>query len=237
MSSSNNFGPRKTKEVTHHVPEHLFEAFLQNSTEFLQNARGGNTAAQRAIEVRAQDRDAGLDSLAQLVDFTRGDTGQCGIAARFLASLYNGQEFPFDLTELRGLDGDLFEHCLAVLRLDNNPSVEIHKYIPDGDAVFRKMLEDWNLIKRPTPPPAGDYFHARLETISNVPGYRDATLRVRFEGQGDDAPLTEIAFSAGDTARIACDLRELHQFAWEPRSSGERPLDAQPNERRPFWLP
>lgn len=237
MSSSNNFGPRKTKEVTHHVPEHLFEAFLQNSSEFLQNARGGNTAAQRALEVRAQDRDAGFDSLDWLVDLTLGETGQCGIVARFLASLYNGQDFPFDLTELRGLDDDLFEHCLAVLRLDNTPTVEIHNYLPDGEKVFRKMLEDWNLIKRPTPAPAGDHFYARLVTISNVPGYRYASLRMRFEGQGNDAPLTQIAFSADDTARIACDLRELHQFAWEPRSSGERPLDAKPNERRPFWLP
>jgi hypothetical protein len=94
--------PRTTKPITHHVPEHLYEAFLQNATEFLQDAHTGSTAAQRAIEVRLKDRDAGLDSLAYLLRITHGSSGQCGVVARFLAGLYNGSDFPFDMTELRG---------------------------------------------------------------------------------------------------------------------------------------
>ncbi|HEY6456293.1 MAG TPA: hypothetical protein VIY90_13555 [Steroidobacteraceae bacterium] len=31
-------------------------------------------------------------------------TGQSGRLVRFLAGVYNGQDYPFDLTELRGLD-------------------------------------------------------------------------------------------------------------------------------------
>src|SRR5207249_151353 len=113
----------------------------------------GNTSAQRAAEVRARDRDAGLDSLTHLARIAEGDTGQCGIIARFLAGLYNGTAFPFDLTELRGLDDDLFEHCLSVLRLDNIPATEIHKYFPDGEVRWQRMIKDWGLDKQaPTEP-------------------------------------------------------------------------------------
>lgn len=139
--------PQKTRPITHHVDEHLVEPFLAAATDFFAQARGSTTSGQRAAEVRAQDKDAGLDSLAHLVELASGDTGQCGIVARFLAGLYNGPDFPFDLTELRGLDADLFEHCMAVLRLGYHPEVEIHNYIPNGSAVFKRMLLDWNLIK------------------------------------------------------------------------------------------
>lgn len=232
-----NMPIRKTKPVTHHVPEHLFDAFLQNATDFLQNARGGNTPAQRAAEVRAQDKDAGLDSLTILLEQTRGDSGQCGTVARFLAGLYNGTDFPFDMTELRGLDADLFEHCIAVLRLDSHPDVEIHKYIPDGDKVFLEMLQDWGLVKRPAPPPpAGDHFRAKLVTIGNAPGYRDATVCVKFDEHPADAPPIELYLSADDSERLARDLLEIHQFAWSPRNGRAEPIDKEPGERRPHWL-
>lgn len=226
----------RTHSITHHVPEYLLEAFMENAHTFLRNACGGDTPAQRSLELRAQDRDAGLDSLAILLDMTWAKSAQYGIIARFLASLYNGSDFPFDTTELRGLDADLFEHCLAVLRLDNTPTVEIHKYIPNGNTVFRKMLMDWDLIKRPTPPPVGDCFHAVLSSIDNAPGYRDACMKIRFEGQLADVPCTEITFSAADTARIACDLLEIHQSAWSPVSGRAAPLDVKEGERKPMWL-
>ena len=49
----------KTQAITTHVPEHLVEGFLETTTEFLTNARGGKTASQRAAELRAQDKDQG----------------------------------------------------------------------------------------------------------------------------------------------------------------------------------
>lgn len=55
----------KTQAITHHVPEHLIEALLQATDEFFSAARGGQTRGQRAVEVRAQDRHAGLDSPVQ----------------------------------------------------------------------------------------------------------------------------------------------------------------------------
>jgi hypothetical protein len=232
--------PRTTKPVTHHIPDHLYEAFLQNATAFLQNARTGDTAAQRAIEVRLKDRDAGLDSLAYLLRLTLGTSGQCGIVARFLAGLYNGNDFPFNLTELRGLDADLFEHCVATLRLDNEPTVEIHKYIPDGEKVFLKLLQDWDLVKRPAPPPpAADWYNVKYDSYGNAPGYRNYSMFVRLalkNGQPGQSERIELNFNAEDSAQIAQDIMEIHRFAWDQSSRG-MPIDLKPSEHRPHWLP
>lgn len=103
----------KKIKITSEVPEHLVEAFTHTVRDFFAKSHGGNTSAQRAAEVRAADKDAGLNSLIHLASLAESDTGQASIVARFLAGLYNGIEFPFDLTELRALDADLFEHCLA----------------------------------------------------------------------------------------------------------------------------
>ena len=226
--------PVNKRTITHQVPEHLVDTFLQATSEFFQQAHGGNTTAQRAAEIRAADRDAGLDALAALVDRTRGDTGQCGIIARFLAGLYNGTDFPFDLTELRALDADLFEQCMAVLRLDNQPTVAMHKYIPDGDKVFLRMLQDWNMIKRPAPPPPpGDTFYASYTSHGQAPGYRGVTLYVRFEGHPANAAPTELNFNANDSGRLAEDLLNIHRWVWR---DGREPIDVQPGEQRPQWI-
>jgi hypothetical protein len=231
--------PRKTVPVTHHVDAHLYEAFLDNARTFLQNARGGTTPQQRAAELRLQDRDAGLDSLRVLVDLTRGDSGQCGIVARFLAGLYNGIDFPFDLSELRALDADLFEHCMAVLRLDNTPTVEIHKYIPDGDKVFLKLLQDWGMVKRPAPPPpAADWYNVTYASYGTAPGYRSVSLFVQLDGK-DGAPpgeRIELNFTADDSVRIVEDIIGIHKQAWD-RNERREPIDVKPGEKRPRWLP
>jgi hypothetical protein len=84
-------------------------------------------------------RAAGVDALLRLVPVAQRDTGQSGVVGRFLLGLYNGRRYPFDLTELRSLDSALFEHCIAVLRLDNSPEQEVHTYIHDGEAVWEDL--------------------------------------------------------------------------------------------------
>ncbi len=44
-------------------------------------------------------------------------TGQAGRLVRFLAGLYNGQDYPFDLTDLRALDTRLANACLRLFVL------------------------------------------------------------------------------------------------------------------------
>jgi len=51
---------------------------------------------------------------------------------RFLAGVYNGNEFPFDLTDLRALDTDLANACIDYLNYDRLAKAEVHTHLPDG---------------------------------------------------------------------------------------------------------
>jgi len=90
-----------------------------------------------------QIRAEGEAALRRLFEVAQGDTGQCGRVARFLLGLYNGDRFPFDLTDLRGLDRNLFTDCMAVLRMDHTCEKEVHKYFPDGGKSFEAFAAEW----------------------------------------------------------------------------------------------
>lgn len=93
----------------------------------------------RDMEERPDIRNAGLDALQRLVPIALRDTGQSRVVGRFLLGLYNGQGYPFDMTEFRLLDGALFDDCLAVLRMDYNPEREVHEYLANGHEVFARL--------------------------------------------------------------------------------------------------
>ena len=88
-------------------------------------------------------RAAGMEALQRLLPVAQRDTGQSRIVGRFLLSLYNGNAFPFCLTDLRGLDTQLWEDCLALLRLDRRPEVEIHQYVQDGENIWSALKQAW----------------------------------------------------------------------------------------------
>lgn len=81
----------------------------------------------------------GLQVLVKAIQRNPG-TGQARRLVLFLAGLYNGPQFPFDMTELRGLDRDLRDACLDVLELDTYGRQEIHQWgVIDGaslEAIF-----------------------------------------------------------------------------------------------------
>ena len=88
-------------------------------------------------------RKRGEAALQDLIPVAQGDTGQSGVVARFLLGLYNGARFPFDLTEFRRLDRDLFEKCLAVMTMDFQPAREIHEHLDDGSHIFEELAATW----------------------------------------------------------------------------------------------
>lgn len=85
----------------------------------------------------------GEAALRRLFEIAHGDSGQCKRVAAFLLGLYNGHRFPFDLTELRGLDTKIHEDCLAVLRLDHPCMQEVHRYFPEGGEAFERLAVSW----------------------------------------------------------------------------------------------
>ncbi len=89
---------------------------------------------------------AGFEALQRLYAVAKGHSGQCRYVACFILGLYNGRRFPFDLTDLRGLDRVLFEDCMTVLRMDARVSArEVHTYFDQGGAKFEALAEQWRV--------------------------------------------------------------------------------------------
>ena len=72
-------------------------------------------------------------------------TGQAGRLVRFLAGVYNGEDYPFDLTELRALDTELANACLAYLNYDRLGKREVHHHLAGGDRELQQWLKDYRI--------------------------------------------------------------------------------------------
>ena len=89
--------------------------------------------------------DRGTEALARLCEAIANNptTGQRYRLTAFLAGLYNGPRFPFDMTDLRGLDGNLRRDCLTVLTLDSLAIMEIHCWgVVDAETLNSWFEED-----------------------------------------------------------------------------------------------
>lgn len=81
-----------------------------------------------------------LAALDRLYDHAGTGTGQGQVIAHFLAALYNGYDYRFDLVQLRGLDDNLWRDCLGVIALDRWGGREVHRHIVDGDRRIQAIL-------------------------------------------------------------------------------------------------
>jgi len=191
----------------------------------------------------------GEAALRRLFAASNRDSGQSRYVARFLLSLYNGQRFPLDLTDLRAIDDSLFEDCMAVLRMDARVArQELHLYIDDGGPGFEKLANFWEIedIERvredaqratlpkgaPAPLHDGGTFPATLHCYGNVPGYRDLSVRARFGEKGNT--YAELRISPAESEALMLQIAYAHVLAWG--SSERGPLDVKEGEKRPTWL-
>ena len=72
-------------------------------------------------------------------------SGQIARIARFIASTYNGEAFPFDPFDLRGLDLEISDDMLLCLDALRWGRTDLHSLIPDGDRRVRAVIELWGL--------------------------------------------------------------------------------------------
>ena len=88
-------------------------------------------------------KDAAVAALQVIIEAIRrsagSHTGQSVRLVRFLAGLYNGPRFPFDMTELRALDTALSTACLTVLAEDIKARSEIQEW----GVMSGRELNDW----------------------------------------------------------------------------------------------
>ena len=89
-----------------------------------------STAAEDTNEIMERARTS-LEIIVKAIEEHPG-TGQTRRLARFLAGVYNGNEFPFDLTDLRALDTELANACVDYLNYDRLAKAEVHTHLPDG---------------------------------------------------------------------------------------------------------
>jgi hypothetical protein len=67
-------------------------------------------------------------------------TGQAGRLVRFLAAIYNGYDYSFDLTDLRALDTRLANACLDYLNYDRLAKREVHHHLAGGDRELQRWI-------------------------------------------------------------------------------------------------
>jgi len=110
--------------------------------------------ARAALQAKSREREQreaaipsirleGEAALRRLLPIAQRDTGQSSVVARFLLNLYNGDRFPFDLTDMRRLDFEVFDDCMAVLMMDAQPLKEVHQYFENGGAIWESLAKEW----------------------------------------------------------------------------------------------
>lgn len=115
----------------------------------LQAKRFAEAVQPGAFELPGDDiHRVGVEALRRLYKVAHGHSGQCRHVARFLLGLYNGDRFPFDLTDFRCLDNELFEDCMRVLRMDaRSCKQEVHTYFEHGGERWEDLAERWGVVE------------------------------------------------------------------------------------------
>lgn len=167
---------------------------------------------------------AGVPALRRLFKVANGNSGQCRKVAAFLLGLYNGQRFPFDMTDFRSVDAELFDDMMLVLRMDNRLLQEVHNYFENGGQAFEQLAQDWNLYKREWEP-AGNGFTRRrgayrLDIEASVRGeslmWTWEVSRWEWDGDGERERVASGGAWSADSAKSAID-------EWFDRG-GENPI-------------
>lgn len=205
---------------------------------------------------RLRLEEEGFESLQRLYAESLADATEGAVCARLLLGLYNGQRFPFDLTDLRVLPAPQFEDALAVLRMDARLTrQEVHEYFASGSAKFENLVRQHQVTDivrleeqgdgTPTPRAQrgtlrhGDHVSAKLVSYGNAPGYRDVTLTFDCQVVGEDGRAVgpvRLELSLDPTGGVAVmqHVQHVHAFAWRNLEHG--PLDLQAGERQPRWV-
>lgn len=99
-----------------------------------------------AIQERAR---IGLQTIERAIR-EHPTAGQTGRLVQFLAAIYNGYDYAFDLTDLRTLDTALANACLDYLNYDRLGKTEVHKHLSDGERELHQWIHDYGVRPRLT---------------------------------------------------------------------------------------
>jgi len=134
----------KTVHVEADIPISQRDEFDRAMIEIVAGERARMDALDQdlaAIKSRAVE---GLQAIEKAIN-DHPTTGGARRLVKFLAGVYNGQDYPFDLTELRGLDTALANACLDYLNYDRLGIKEVHKHLANGDRDLHRWLEEYGV--------------------------------------------------------------------------------------------
>lgn len=105
--------------------------------EFEEQLARGREWEARALQAQAK----AAQSYLRLVELAeRSDTGQARRIARFIASTYNGERYPFDLFDLRMLDVALSDDVLVCIDALRWGLADLYKLLPGGERRVTAVL-------------------------------------------------------------------------------------------------
>lgn len=112
---------------------------MSNWDDIEQQDREWQARAQRAQAAAAQ----AYERLLHLAE--TGNSGQSRIVARFVASSFDGQAFPFDLFDLRALDVPISDDMLVCLDALRWGRADLYTLVPRGSERVLAICEAWGL--------------------------------------------------------------------------------------------
>jgi len=133
--------PRKHIQLHFDVADEVQATELRAAWEEVVSGKSTriSTAAEDTNEIMERAR-TGLKIIVKAIEEHPG-TGQTRRLIRFLAGVYNGNEFPFDLTDLRAVDTELANACIDYLNYDRLSKAEVHTHLPDGGRQMQWFIE------------------------------------------------------------------------------------------------
>ncbi|RAH37548.1 hypothetical protein [Halomonas sp. SL1] len=117
---------------------------MPNLTQRLSERNRQTLEAMHAAEADAERRLAQIEKLGpaalnRLAQVAQGDSGQSHHCRRLLLAVYNGPEWPLELTRLRVIDRDLQDAALVVIEWATYSGRELHEYLDDGDRLMQRF--------------------------------------------------------------------------------------------------
>ena len=145
MSNITRFPPSaKTVHVEADIPASQLSEFNLAVTALVAGERPRMDALDRDLAAITRLAMTALQMIEKAIN-DHPTSGQARRLVRFLAGVYNGADYPFDLTDLRGLDTELANACLDYLNYDRLGLKEVHRHLAQGDRDLHRWLEDYDI--------------------------------------------------------------------------------------------
>jgi len=126
------------------IPLTQRDEFNRAISEINAGARPRMDALERDLAAIRSRALLGLHTIEDVIR-THPTSDQAKSLVRFLAGIYNGHDYPFDLTELRGLDIELANACLDYLNYDRLGETAVHEHLTNGAHVLKHWLKDYGI--------------------------------------------------------------------------------------------